>query len=96
MTQPDNSVDFFNESINVAKRNITEVVDGLGQRMNAETALRIAEIQVEMAKAVAIVMVSQQLAVIGRNLDGVASPGKSIRYGMEQVAASIYGLKDGR
>jgi hypothetical protein len=87
----DNTFKFFNDTVNTAKGNLANIVTGLGKNggIDVDTGLRVAAIQMEMAKATAIMAVAQQLAVIAQNLNGVSTPGQSIRYGMAEVAEAI-------
>lgn len=72
----DNTLEFFNSTINTAKNNLTNIVNGLdasGEGVNADIGLRVAAIQVETAKAIGLAMVTQQLAEVAqavKNLRG--------------------------
>lgn len=67
MTSQANPSEFFEESINVARDNIGKAIEIMERTGTAHTdrLLRIAEIQAEMAKATALVMIAQALQESG-------------------------------
>lgn len=75
--------EFLTEALNAAKNNVGEAITRAERSgLTSDKLLRVAEIQAEMAKATALAMIAQAL-------NGVATPGQSIRYGMADVAAAI-------
>lgn len=92
----DNTFEFFNNTVNTAKNNLANITNDLVATggMNSDAALKIAEIQMEMAKAVALAGIAQQLSAIVQQMDHVSTPGSSIRYGLEPLADAIKSLKE--
>jgi hypothetical protein len=84
MTNPTGPTEFFSESLNAAKDNLCKAIERLEVTapISAEKLMKIAEIQTEMAKATALVMVAQAI-------QACSTPGDSIRYGVAEVAAAL-------
>lgn len=79
--------EFFNKTLNMANANLEQIVEGTRDTPNLDVALKAAEIQVEMAKAVGLVMIAQAI-------QATSTPGQSIRYGMEPLTNAVQALAD--
>lgn len=84
--QQDHAGASLDESISLAKQNLAELSRVTGGKAKADQLLKIAELQVEMAKVAALVMITQALSGIGQSTGDL---GVHLRTGLEVVAEAV-------
>jgi len=90
------SGEYAAEALNVSRSNLREYIEykrASGEGLNGPDALEVAQLQSEQAKAAALTFIGEQLSFIARALQGVSTPGQSIRYGLADVAQALTDLK---
>lgn len=79
-------VDAMNDRLNAASANLDSIGD---RKQSVDTVLKVAAIQVEMAKTMALAMVAE---AIHAHATATSSPGSSIRYGLNDLVEAVKGL----